>query len=85
MHSGVLLSRFALHKAEYVGPVGFIMQEDLAKSAGMSFKQLLLSSFNEIQLDMTIDRLSTIWAGNTEKGSPVLSRGQHVADDLILF
>jgi hypothetical protein len=76
------LTSFSLSKAENVGLVGIIVKQNFSKSTGMSLKELLFASFNKIELDMSVDGLSSIRGGNGEQSTPLSVRAEHITNNL---
>jgi hypothetical protein len=76
------LSSLALSKAEDIGVVGVVVEQDSAECASMAFQQLLLASFNQVKLDMSIDGLSSVGSRYSEQCTPLAIGTQHVSDNL---
>ena len=63
----------------------FVVKISPTESTGVAFEKLLSSSFNEIELNVAIDGLSSVGTGDTEEGSPFLIRAEHVSDNLVVL
>lgn len=58
------------------------MDEHAAEGAGMALQQLLLSSVDEVQLDVAVDGLPAVRSGDRKESTPLSIGAQNVSNDL---
>lgn len=65
--------------------MGLVVKKDFSESAGVAFEQLLLATFDEVELDVSIDGLASIRSGNCKEGTPLPIGAEHISNNLSLF
>ena len=67
---------FSFEESNDSGDVVLVMISDLTESTAVTFQDLTLLSFDEAELHMTVDGLTTIGRADGGKESPLFSRVQ---------
>jgi len=67
---------FSFEESDDSGDVVLVMISNLTESTAMAFQDLTLLAFNEAELHVTVDGLTTIGRADGGKESPLFSRVQ---------
>lgn len=80
-----LFSGFSLDKTEDVWSVSIVVNKGSTESTSVALDHLLFSTFNEIQLDVSIDSLTSIRSWDTEQCCPFFIVWEDITDNLSFF